>query len=318
MKSIAKICILSAISILITSSLCDAQERRLIVAGFLSSNIIEFDLDTGFSSELISLPGLQPRGVTTNSDGEIFAGLRYGSQNVVRIVEDGNGGYEAVDFTDNLFGRFGPGHMQFHSSGNLFVGGDDSAELFEIDGQTGALVNRFAIADTGTTLGIVIHDDYLYSAEYFDEQIQRYDLSSTPYSGSHIVTSGENLSRPLGLAFDPAGILTVANDSAPELTQFDADGNYLGTLFSMDDVGRNNSRGIIFDELTDSYFVASGSSVYQIGSNGVLLNTYSSGLLDDAYGLSIITSVPEPSSGAALLFSVTAISCLVLRRYRRK
>jgi outer membrane protein assembly factor BamB len=298
----------AVIGLCLVVNYASAQNRKLIVAGFHSDNVVEFDLSTGASREIINSIG-DPRGLTVNSQGDIFVGLRNGTQNILKLTNDGNGNYASSNFTNNPFGQFGPGMFEFHSNGNLFVAGDNSMTLFEFNGSTGSLIRSFSITGTSTVLGLTINDDDLFVAEYFADQIQKYDISSPPYSGSHIIDDPVNLSRPLGITYNHVdNWLTIANETTGQIQLYDDNNDYVGLLFTAVD-----PRGIIFDDLTETYFLSDDDSVIQIDRTGAILNTFTHNGLAGTYGLAII-GVPEPNMAIGL---VCVVACIGFRRNRR-
>ncbi len=269
-----------------------AQDWDFVVVGFDSDTVVAFDIDSNQSQVLVQFPRrFAPRGIAINDLGEIFIGLRLEGRNIIKLIDDGLGGFVWRNFnTHGSIGDFGPGKIKFGANGNLFVAAGSDGAVKELDGIIGSQIGVFNIlGGSGALQGLAINGTDIYTSEYFQNRIQLFDASSYPIMGQIHIDDDVNLDRPAGMAVGPDSSLIVVNSLNSFVQQYDANGNFLGSLFDLGDVGQTTGWDVVYDHRTDSYFVTTFSdSVYQISPQGVLLNTFTSPQLAGAYGIAFI------------------------------
>lgn len=268
-----------------------AQDWDFVVVGFDSDTVVAFDIDSNQSQVLVQFPRrFAPRGIAINDLGEIFIGLRLETRNVIKLIDDGNGGIVWRNFSAHSIGDFGPGKIKFGANGNLFVAAGSDGAVKELDGIIGSQVGVFNIpGGSGALQGLAISGTDIYASEYFQNRIQLFDGSSYPIMGDVLVDDDVNMARPAGMAVGPDDSLIVVNSLNPFVQQYDADGNFMGTLFDLGVVDQKGGWDVVYDHRTNSYFVSTRSdSVYQISPQGELLKTFTSPQLAGAYGIAFI------------------------------
>ena len=114
------------------------QLGTLLIAGYDSDNVVEFDLSTRRWSELARLPkGSKPRGIAVGSGGEIFFwGFMAGKMNVAQLLP-GDGGMQLKDISGQI-GQYGPGIIVFHN-GQIWSAGDSDRVIYEINPTNGTM-----------------------------------------------------------------------------------------------------------------------------------------------------------------------------------
>jgi len=263
------------------------------VVGFVSDNVIRFDLSTGAWEEVIKLnPDDRPRGVAVDGAGRIYVGLRGGSQNVKRFEWDGT---PLGDFTASI-GGFGTGLIAFNDSGELIVAGDVSSgsSVFRYDGATGALIDSFSVGGLTNVVGLAVDGDFAHSAALFSGNIARYDLSQSPVAGATFVAGGGLVDRPIGMTVGHTGNFFVSSTYDPAIQEFDIDtGVFVGTSLDVSALGFSGVVDFHYDGPTDHYFLTThDDSVYEIDSAGTLFATYQSNALDGAYAMTLVSTAP--------------------------
>lgn len=293
----------------------------LLVGGALSNDIVRFDLESGSATKYADFSPLfaAPRELAKNAAGEVFVSTSQGHQNVMKLVpQAGTDLHLAVDFTVSI-GSFGPGQLQFYN-GDLYVAGDTTRDIRQYDGDTGAFIQSFSAPNSFNIRGMQIVGDKLYYAEIFQERVRVHDLTQNPPPGSTLFQDTVHLVEPGSMGTGKNGHLLFTNRENGLITEYDQNsGAYLRTIVDLatfdpliPQIG-NLDKGVVYSQQLDQYFVSARDKVYRLDSQGQLLQTYQSNLLQGAYGLLL---VPEPEADRLLLVGMAcaAAACLVIRR----
>ena len=274
-------------SLLLHPTKVSAAGPSVIIAGYESDNIVQFDLTTGKWKEIARLPaGSQPRGVTVSATGEIYVGLHGGKKNLVKL-ELGNKSTHVSDITGPI-GRFGPGILAA-GKGKIWAAGDTDRVIYQINPSTGEVTGPPQYQNCCNLVGLVADGDVLYTAEYFQRSILRYDLSKEPVTSSRFITKDPHLNRPVGLVIGHNGNLFVANGLEPTVIEFNIKtGEYIRTFANLGLGGKEGIHGLVYVPETKHYYIASGSSLYETDLEGNLTASYNSPALKKAYGIALI------------------------------
>ena len=298
----------------------DVGESRagpfMIVNGQQSDNALKFDLATG-TSELFAVyePGVEARHMAMNDRGEVFSILHEGDQTVVKLVPQATSDVLVPQNFTRSIGRFGPGQIDFYN-GDLYVAGGTERVILQFDGETGAQVGAFSGSTSFNIHAMTIGDDTLYYSEIFQDRVYQFDLTQTPPAGGLFFSDTAGLADSTNIIIGHDGNLVMSNNANPLIQRYDRQtGAFLGTLVDISaiDPSRTNTGTIRYHAGLNNYFAGSGNNVYRLDTDGNLLETYQSPLLQQASGILFV--VPEPAS--AVLLCVPAIWLTGLRRGHR-
>lgn len=269
-----------------------AQRPVLLVAGYESDNVVQFDLASGRWSEIARLPtNSLPRGIAVSDTGEIFLGLQGGDQGVAKLIPWG--GQLRHQMVSPSFGRFGPGFI-IHSQGKLWAAGDTERVVFQIDAQTGEVTAPPQMRNCCNMVGLAANGDMLYAAEYFQKSILRYRVGGGQAEWERFISKSDHLDRPIGMTVGHNGNLYVANGLAPTVVEFDIhSGEFVRTLVNIGAGGKEGIHAVVYSREADRYYLASGSNVYEVDPTGKLVATYNSPALRKAYGIALMPMLPE-------------------------
>lgn len=261
-----------------------ASPAMILVAGYESDNVVQFDLVSGRWSEVVSLPqGSQPRGVAVSSSGEVFLGLHGGGKNIVRLVTGGGG--EKVQPVTEAMGRFGPGFM-LPSEGRLWVAGDTDRVIHQVDPVTGAVTTPPQVKTKANLVGLAAQGTSLFVAEYFQRSILRCDTTASPMTSQRFIDKSEHLDRPIGMAIGHNGNLYIANGLRPTVVEYDVKtGAFVRVLADLGAAGQPGIHAVLYAPDVRRYYVATGSDVHEISPEGTLIASYNSPALKKAYGM---------------------------------
>jgi DNA-binding beta-propeller fold protein YncE len=259
----------------------------VLVTGHDSDNVVQFDLTTGKWSEIARLPkNAHPRGITVSDKGEIFLGLQGAGKNIIELVSS-KGSVLTKDVTRSI-GRFGPGLIAY-GHGEIWAAGDTERTIYSINPQTGAVFKPSQYKNRFNLVGLAGDGETLYAAEYFQRSILRYDLKAGGTNAIPFISASSHLNRPVGMTIGHNGNLYVANALKPTVAEFDIKtGDYVRTLVNLGAAGRDGINGIVYAPDAQRYYLASGSDVYELDSDGKIMASYNSPALRKAYGIALL------------------------------
>lgn len=275
--------------------------EQLLVVGNNSDNIVRFDLATGKATVIAKLAtGSRPWSIAVSPVGDVFVGLHGNKKNVVRLTPGSSGTPDgplvAVDVT-NTIGRFGPGLMAFDQHGLLVVAGDTNRAVLRYDVKTGKLVETMRLR-AANLVGLTLHGNSVYAAEYFQKTILRFDLSADPPSGEKFIYKSDRLNRAHGMTIGHNGNLFVSNLKNSLVQEFDIEtGEFIKTFLNVHSIGGSAVKDLHFDPGHGQYFLTSGDAVYVVSSDGALLARHQSAALSGAVAVAI--PVARPASSVA-------------------
>jgi sugar lactone lactonase YvrE len=267
-----------------------AQQDLLVSARF-GDNVLLYAGDTGdpLGQFDVGPPLSNPAGLALDQDGNVYVSnfntsevLKYapdgtflgvfasgasgfGFPLALQFGPDGNlyvtsnltaGVYEFDGVTGDFIGVFASGGglsgatgLAFLPDGDLLVSSAGTNEILRYDGTTGTFIGPFG---TGVRLNNptdlqIGPDGNLYVSSTLSNQILRYDLATE--EGSVFVSSG--LSRPIGLVFDEAGTLYVANQLGNNVLWFAPDGSPLGEFVPAGSGGLNGPDYLAFTAIPE-------------------------------------------------------------------
>lgn len=260
-----------------------------LVAGRDSDNTVSFDLATGRSKTLVRLPpGSAPRGIAVDFEGDVYLTLNGADQNVVRLVPGPAGGLWGRGLTEPI-GRFGPGHIRVHHSGDLLVAGDEASSLIRFSPGTGAVSGVLPLPEPGHFRGLLVRGDEVLLAAYFDNTILSLNLRGNPVEAELRVPATDELDRPLGMAFGHNGNIFVTSARHSRIVEFDSkSGEPAGTFADLARAGLDGISDIAFEPHLHHYFVASGDGIYKIDTRGNLRASFHDPDLKNAAALTVI------------------------------
>ena len=163
-----------------------------------------------------------------------------------------------------------PRGMTFGPDGNFYVASSDTGEVLRYNGTTGAFMDVFVTAHSGSLLNaeavVFGNDGYLYVADFgtsptgqYDGQVLRYDASSGAFVGV-FASMADVRGSPYGMLFGPNGNLFVAvigrNTAAgdvPGVLQFDGTGQFINVFTQGGDL--SFPRGVVFGPDGNMYVV---------------------------------------------------------------
>jgi hypothetical protein len=167
---------------------------------------------------------------------------------------------------------------------------------------------------------MTIVGDTLYYAEIFQERVRAMDLTQNPPTGGTLFQDTARLFEPASMAAGKDGHLLFTNRENTFVQEYDRNtGAFIRTVVdllpfdpTLDDF-ENLEKGVAYYPALDQYFVAARNAVYRLDSQGNLLQTYTSPLLQEAYGVLV---VPEPETLSLLLAGCASIA-IIYGRLRR-
>jgi hypothetical protein len=284
---------LSNVTIVTTLSAPPGPDRYALVTGFLSGNVVRFDLSTGTAEPMIALQpssggdtGDRPRGIAVDTQQRIYVALRGGTQNVKRFTWEGT---PLGDFTQSI-GGYGPGQIAFSSAGELIVGGDASlsSSIFRYSGDTGLLLGTFRLDGFANVVGLLVDGTTVYSAAYFTGKIARYRLADLPVIGASLVTGAGLIDHAIGMTVGHDGNLFVASGGQRAVQEFNiTTGAFIGTFLHLG----LSPVDVKYDPYGRRYYVTDGgNSVLEYDESATLIRTLQSNLLNNTYSVAIVVT----------------------------
>jgi streptogramin lyase len=287
MKELLKFSSLFVVILVLFQAAPAAFGSVVLVAGYDSDNVVQFDLATGKWSEIAHLSkNAHPRGITVGDKGEIFLGLQGATKNIVELTLN-NGSAPTKDLTRSV-GRFGPGLMAF-GEGKIWTAGDSDRTIYCVNPETGEITSPSQYKNNFNLVGLAADGETLYAAEYFQRSILRYDLKSGGTNAVRFIPKNSHLNRPVGMTIGHNGNLYVANALEPTVVEFDIKtGAYVRTFINFGAAGKSGINGIVYAPDAQRYYLASGSEIYEVGLDGKVIASYNSPALKNAYGIALL------------------------------
>lgn len=193
-----------------------SPEGTLVVASANSNQILEFDGTTGAFIRVLAsgLPSL--RNLNYGPDGNLYA-CRGDINAIVKI--DSQSGQSSVFATSPAAAR--PTSFTFGPDFSLYVGSVTKSQVVKFDGETGAFLKRWATENQNGTHDLSFGPDGdLYVSNAFGTlSVARFDGITGAQKG--IFVQDPTLSFPLGLTWDRAGDLYIANQGGNDVRKYD-------------------------------------------------------------------------------------------------
>ena len=233
---------LLAVACITTCSTAASESPLLLVAGYGSDNVVQFDPATGNWTQLIRLEeSSRPRGITVGDSGEVYLGTHGRGKNIIRYSPT-DGYTEPTDITRSI-GRYGAGIISY-LNGHIYAAGDTERAILRIDSIDGA-VTTISQSNCCNLVGVMIAGDRILAAEYFQRSILRFDMAEEKPKGVRLVDKSPHLNRPVGMTIGHNGNLFVSNGLEPTVVEFDIEtGDYVRTLINLGSAAPEGIYGI--------------------------------------------------------------------------
>ncbi|MEX1231911.1 MAG: hypothetical protein WEB58_16820 [Planctomycetaceae bacterium] len=274
------------------------------VAGQESDNIVRFDLSSGESTVIARLSnGSRPRALAANGTGQVFVGLLGNQKNVVKLVPSRpqfpSSPLVAVDVTPTI-SRFGPGSMAFDRNGILHIAGNSERRVLRYNVETGAALEPLLTGRQVNILGLAIHDESVFVAEYFQKIVMRIDTAASPVHSAMLLHDEELLNRPYGMTFGHSDNLFVSSLLDDRVVEVNPQtGEVVGVFMDVKTIGARGVNDLNYSRELGHYFLTSGDTVYEIAGNGSLIARFTSPALSSAWSTLVFVSPPASTAPAA-------------------
>ena len=274
-----------------------ARGSDIFVAGYGSGVVEEFNSVT-YSSTTFASGLANPTGLAFDTTGNFYVG-DYGASTIYRYSPKG------VRTTFATVGLQNPMGLAVDGAGNVYAAnlwGNDITEYMP-----SGVESVFAYVSRPKALTFDSAGNLYVSTA--DNTILRYD----PQGHSEIfATSSVGLNGPLGMQFDAAGDLYVANYFASDILKRDPAGNW--SVFATVPPGYSNPLGLALDADGSMYVSCAGNFIerYDTQGNGTFFASTVNGP-----AMLAIMPVPEPSSVVMLVMAVATICLRTSNRRRR-
>jgi len=199
----------------------------LYVANTGANTILKFPASGG-SATVFSSAGLNgPYGLAFDSTGDLYA-ANYTNSTIQRL--NGSSGSAVPPFPVTSANMNGPVGLAFDAAGNIYAASlvNNTIQKFT---SSGTFISDFVPNTGGLSApeGMAIRAGVLYVANYITSVITMFDVSNGNNLGNY-ATAADGLLNPVGIAFNGAGHLYVANAGNQNILKFTA--AHVGTLFS--------------------------------------------------------------------------------------
>ncbi|WP_297325734.1 PKD domain-containing protein [Nitrosomonas sp.] len=231
-------------------------DGRLYVSGYVSNNVVWYDLDGGTSGVFIpaGTGGLATAtDVVFGGDGNLYV-TSYDTDQVLRY--NGTTGAFIDVFASGLLD--GPTALAFGTDGHLYVGDWFGGKVYKFDGVSGAQIGAGAFATSPSGFGVSSMgfgpDGHLYVG---DAQLNNL-LKFNGTTGAYLTAIDTSIS-PYDIETGPDGTLYVTDFTASRIERFDtATGTSLG-FFDTGITGLTNPIGLAFTPELQVTVVASAA-----------------------------------------------------------
>lgn len=218
-----------------------AGSDRLLVASFLSDDVVRFDHSTGaLLDELVGAPLNGVLGCALGPDGALYVCSELTDQ--VLRYDVGRARFLDVFVADDPLtpqdetgGLDGPAGIVFRPNGNALVCSFDTDQVLEYEARTGAFVGVFVDSgagngnlngpDAGLTFG---PDGNLYVPSFFNNRVKRFDGQSGAFIDNFVIPATSGLANPRTVVFPGDGFLYVTSEGNDRVIRCDAtDGTFV-------------------------------------------------------------------------------------------
>ncbi len=199
----------------------------LYVANSGANAIVKFPLGGGGSSAFSSAGLNGPYGIVFDGAGNLLV-ANYTSSTLQKL--NGSTGVPLAPFPVTSANMNGPFGVVVDASGNIYAASHNNNTIQKFD-SAGNFVSDFVPVGGGLSAprGLAIKAGVLYVANYITSTVKTFDLT-TGNALADYATSADGLLNPVGIAFDSAGNLFVANAGNTTVMKFTA--AHVGSTFS--------------------------------------------------------------------------------------
>jgi sugar lactone lactonase YvrE len=199
----------------------------LYVANSGANAILKYPISGGAGAAFSSAGLSGPYGLAFDSLGDLHV-ANYSSSTVQRL--DGTAGTAVAPFpvtSPNMNGAF---DVAFDAAGNIYASSHNNNTIQKFTA-SGTFISDFVSFGGGLSAprGLAIRAGVLYVANYITSVVTMFDVASGTNLGNY-ATAADGLLNPVGIAFNDAGHLYVANAGNQNVMKFIA--AHVGTLFS--------------------------------------------------------------------------------------
>lgn len=264
-----------------------------LITGFNSDNLVSLDLTTGESHEIYQFGSdARPRAVAHGSDGAIFVALRGTTGNIVKLIPSEIDGFTLQSLT-RAVGQNGPGKLVLDARGLWVAAGSERGVLL-FDENTGEELSWIP-GRPFNPLGLLVTEDYVYTAEYFQRSIARYAVNQAVPETTVLVSDSDELDRPMAMARGHTGNIFVVNETRPTMVEFDLQtGEFIRTFADLSGEDVTGLRDLVFDPITMQYYAVEGSRVHVLDREGRHVRLYTIPDLDRAEAIALFPSDRQP------------------------
>jgi len=265
--------------------------------------------DNGVSLGTLIAPGTgglsDARGVAVSPAGELYV-ADFANNDILKFTAGGSF-ISAFASGSNVDVPLG---LAFGTGGDLFVASAGAvSNIARVDKNTGAVLNASFTSGNVLVLG---GPQYLtFGPSLAVTDIAGHLFRFDPVTG--IATSGGGFDNPVGVAFDSAGDLFVAQRISNNVLKFPFGGGAPSIVVPMGAFA-GQPADIAFGP-NGLLYVAATNAIYRFdvsGANGVLVDSFGTG----GRYLAFTPSVPEPGTWALMATALALIACYRPRAWR--